>query len=272
MLRFWMACLSLVTLAVVVLLPMPATAQTGTIAGAVTDETGGVLPGVTVEARSPALIEQVRTAVSDGSGGYRIVDLRLGEYSVTFTLAGFNTFERTGIALRAGTTVNVNAELEVGQLQETITVSGLSPQVDIQNTKQLRAVTRQEMDALPTGRQWGNYAVTIPGAVVNQQDVGGTGIGLTVTNLISIHGTDANDMPLLMNGMRYGNIHGTGAGNAGYVSAQQRHDRGDHHHVGGYHGRIRRRRHGAQPHSEAGQQHVYHLAVRDVLGRGFSGG
>src|SRR5262245_55041024 len=103
-----------------------AQSATGSIAGVVKDTTGAVLPGVTVEASSPALIEKVRTAVTDASGNYKIVDLRPGVYSVTFTLTGFNTYKREGIELSAGFTAPANAEMKVGSLTETVTVTGAS--------------------------------------------------------------------------------------------------------------------------------------------------
>src|SRR5262245_35598764 len=112
-------CLMLAAAALLV--PTSAFAQS-TIAGLVTDSTGSILPGVSVEAASPALIEKVRTAVSDGQGRYSIVDLRPGEYTVTFTLAGFSTFKREGIQVASNTNVPVNAELRVGALEESITV------------------------------------------------------------------------------------------------------------------------------------------------------
>ena len=102
-----------------------------------------VLPGVTVEAASPALIEKVRTVVTDGEGQYKIVDLRPGTYTVTFTLAGFSTVKRDGIELSAGFTATINAELRVGSLEETITVSGQSPMVDTQNVTQQKVITRR---------------------------------------------------------------------------------------------------------------------------------
>ena len=108
----------------------PLAAQTqlaGAIAGAARDTSGAVLPGVTVEASSPALIEKVRSAVTDAQGLYQIADLRPGKYSVTFTLAGFRTLRRDGIELSAGFTANVNGDLEVGSLEETITVTGTVP-------------------------------------------------------------------------------------------------------------------------------------------------
>jgi len=115
-----------VALVVSLLAGMPAAfaqGQTGSIAGVVKDTSGAVMPGVTVEAASPALIEKVRTVVTDGQGAYRIVDLRPGVYTVTFTLTGFSTFKREGIELTTAFTANVNAEMKVGTLQETVTVS-----------------------------------------------------------------------------------------------------------------------------------------------------
>src|SRR4029450_3514689 len=92
------------------------------------------LPGVTVEASSPALIEKARTAVTDGSGQYQVVNLRPGTYVMTFTLSGFSTVRREGIELTAAAVANINADLRVGTLEETITVSGEAPVVDVQST------------------------------------------------------------------------------------------------------------------------------------------
>src|ERR1044071_6951367 len=104
-------------------IPVAAHAQ-AVIAGTIKDASGAVLPGVSVEASSPALIEKVRTAVSDGTGQYRIEDLRPGTYKVTFTLQGFSTFQREGIELTGSFTATVNADMRVGALQETVTVTG----------------------------------------------------------------------------------------------------------------------------------------------------
>jgi hypothetical protein len=121
-------------LAWVVLLPGMASAQ-ATIAGVVRDASGGVLPGVTVEASSPALIEKVRSVVTDGTGQYRIVDLRPGTYSVTASLTGFTTVKREGIELSGAITATIPLELRVGSLQETITVTGETPVVDVQSVR-----------------------------------------------------------------------------------------------------------------------------------------
>src|SRR5215813_12464668 len=107
--------------------------STGAIAGTAKDSSGAVLPGVTVEASSPALIEKVRTTTTDERGEYKIIELRPGTYAVTFTLTGFNTFKRDGLALSPNFTATINAVLSVGAIQETVTVSGSVPLADTQN-------------------------------------------------------------------------------------------------------------------------------------------
>src|SRR6266849_6543452 len=124
--------LVVVLLTFVVLCPSIAIAQSA-IAGVVKDVSGGVLPGVTVEAASPVLIEKVRTVVSDDQGRYTIVDLRPGTYTVMFTLTGFNTLKRDGVELPGNFTMTLNADLPVGGLAESVTVSGASPVVDVQS-------------------------------------------------------------------------------------------------------------------------------------------
>src|SRR5216684_8472230 len=116
------------------IVPSLASAQSA-ISGLVRDATGAVLPGVTVEAASPVLIEKVRTVVSDDQGRYTIVDLRPGTYTVTFTLTGFNTLKRDGVDLPGNFTMTLNADLHVGSLQESVTVSGATPIVDVQSTQ-----------------------------------------------------------------------------------------------------------------------------------------
>src|SRR5579862_3472750 len=126
-------------LASLLLMPSVAWAQgstSGSIAGTAKDVTGAVLPGVTVEASSPALIEKVRTVVTDDHGEYKIVDLRPGTYVVTFTLTGFNVVKQGGIDLPSSFTATVNAELKVGAVEETVQVSGQAPVVDIQSTEE----------------------------------------------------------------------------------------------------------------------------------------
>src|SRR5690349_24450188 len=108
------------------LLPAAAFAQ-ASIAGVVKDSSGAILPGVTVEASSPALIEQTRSVVTDGTGQYKIVDLRPGTYTVTFALPGFSTVKREGVELSGAFTATVNADLRVGAVEETLTVTGETP-------------------------------------------------------------------------------------------------------------------------------------------------
>jgi hypothetical protein len=132
--------------------------SSGAIAGLVKDASGAVIPGVTVEAASPALIEKIRTAVTDDHGEYKIVELRPGAYTVTFTLAGFGTVKHEGIELTAGTTVTVNADLRVGSLAETVTVSGASPIVDTHDVRSQNLLTRDNVDSLPTFRTIQGFA------------------------------------------------------------------------------------------------------------------
>jgi hypothetical protein len=194
-----------------------ARAQTGIIAGVVRDTSAAVMPGVTVEAASPALLEKVRTAVTDGEGQYKIVDLVPGTYTVTFTLPGFSTVKRDGIDLSAGFTASVNAELRVGALEETITVSGQSPVVDVQNTRQQTVMNLDVIDSIPTGMTAQNFAVLVPGVIaatagsgLTAQDVGGS-VGDKQVALI-VHGSRSQEMPLLYDGMRYNNMNATAGG------------------------------------------------------------
>ena len=152
------ACVALTCL---LLAPGVATAQQ--IGGTVSDSTGGVLPGVTVEVRSPALIEQVRTAITDGSGQYLVVALEIGTYSVTYTLPGFSTLVRDQIEMGSGFTATIDVQLSVGDIQETVTVSGATPVVDIQNVEQRAVMDRQVIDSIPTGKSFQSYALLVPG-------------------------------------------------------------------------------------------------------------
>jgi hypothetical protein len=165
----------------VVITPGTAAAQSA-IAGIVKDASGGVLPGVTVEVASPALIEKTRSAVTDGSGQYKIVELRPGIYSVAFTLTGFNTIKRDGIELTSNFTASINADMKVGAVTETITVTGESPVVDVQNITTRTVMTRDVMDAIPTGRNIQAIGIMIPGTSLAlggggalSRDVGGSG-------------------------------------------------------------------------------------------------
>jgi len=185
----------------------PASAQSA-IAGVVKDSSGAVMPGVTVEASSPALIEKVRTVVTDGSGQYRIIDLRPGTYAVTFTLAGFNTVRREGIELPATFTATVNAELRVGGVEETITVTGETPVVDVQGSVAQSVMNRKVLDTIPSGRDVFAIGELIPGVTTGTPDVGGSqGMQQPV---FQVHGSSQRDMVYQQDGMAINNNFGTG--------------------------------------------------------------
>jgi hypothetical protein len=180
-----------VLLACVCLALTPALAHAqASISGTVKDTSGAVLPGVTVEAASPALIEKVRSAVTDGTGQYRIENLRPGIYKVTFTLPGFAVVEREGLELAGAFTATVNADLRVGTLEETITVSGETPVVDVQSTLRQRVMSREVLDTIPAARTAVDIAVLIPGtSAAAGQNVGGlTDRGSGGGGNVTIHG------------------------------------------------------------------------------------
>src|SRR6267142_3584081 len=184
-------------------LPATVFAQ-ATIAGVVKDTSGAVLPGVTVEAASPALIEKVRTAVSDGTGQFQIVNLVPGPYTVTFTLGGFNTVKREGIVLSVTFTAKIDADLRVGALEETITVTGETPIVDVQNTKRQRVIDREIIDNIPTSRTAYDLASLIPGVSrggLTNQDVGGSSSSGNPIGSVGVHGSRTGDQIMLRNGV-----------------------------------------------------------------------
>ena len=195
-------------LVVLAMLSLPTTAfGQASIAGTVRDASGGVLPGVTVEASSPALIEKVRTAVTDGSGQYRVVDLRPGTYTVRFTLPGFSTVERPGIELSGTFTAQVNVALNVGAVEETVTVSGEAPIVDLQSASKETTLTHDVIDVVPSSRTLNGMAVLLPGVsptgfvfLAGTQDVGGDRGGSAVG--LMVHGSRAGDTVYRVNGTR----------------------------------------------------------------------
>ena len=191
---------ALAVAALIILIPAGARAQ-AVIAGSVRDTSGAVLPGVTVEASSPALIEKVRTSISDSSGVYRIEDLRPGVYKVTFTLPGFSTFEREGVELTGSFTATINAELRVGNLQETVTVTGESPIVDVSSARRQTVINNEVLKAIPTVRSYNALVVVVPGVVTNTNDVA-TG---TATTQFPIHGGRNNEGRMTIDGLNVGN-------------------------------------------------------------------
>jgi hypothetical protein len=201
----------LLAFALAVSVPSTAFAQAAaSIAGVVRDTSGAILPGVTVEAASPALIEKVRTVVTDSGGQYKIEQLRGGVYTVTFSLSGFNTLRRDGIELSGSFAATVNAELKVGSIQETVTVTGESPLVDIQSAAKQRVIDQELLVAIPTGRTPQVAAFLIPGVNLSNVDVGGTNIINTTGGSLSVHGGSISDTRLLIDGVTIANTEGTG--------------------------------------------------------------
>jgi hypothetical protein len=182
-----------------ILVPSTALAQ-GSISGLVKDTTGAVLPGVTVEAASPVLIEKVRTTISDSSGRYQIVELRPGTYTVTFTLPGFNTVKRDGVTVAGTATAVVDGELRVGALEETVTVTGEAPVVDTQSITQQRVLNSEMVDALPSARNYFGLARMIPGTLGGGNDVGGSLIQ-DVGQSVVAHGSRNVDQRVTVNGV-----------------------------------------------------------------------
>jgi carboxypeptidase family protein len=189
--------------AVLLIVVMPGAALADSIiTGVVTDTSGAVVPGVTVEASSPALIEQTRSVVTDSNGVYRIVDLRPGPYKVTFTLTGFSTVVRDGIILETDFTATINAQLRVGSVEESITVSGASPVVDVQNTQSRAVISSEQIEQLPSGRSFQSLSATVPALQPSGSgrfDVGGASQMWQGT--VSAYGSLANDTSLQVDGM-----------------------------------------------------------------------
>jgi hypothetical protein len=207
----------------VLLLPSPGSAQSalsGTIAGVAKDTTGAVLPGVTVEATSPALIEKIRSVTTDSEGQYKIVELRPGIYTVTFTLGGFRAVRHEGIELTTGFTANVNADMQVGALEETIIVSGATPIVDTQNVRSQNVFSRDLLDALPTGKAVaGLGAMTLGTNPTHSANLSGYDVGGNKgenTKALVIHGLSINNTRTRFDGSPVNNLIGAGGGNTHY--------------------------------------------------------
>ncbi|PYQ71759.1 MAG: hypothetical protein DMG04_20005 [Acidobacteria bacterium] len=180
--------------------PTAAWAQ-ASLAGAVKDTSGAVLPGVGVEAASPALIEKVRTAVTDGSGRYRIEDLRPGTYTLTFALSGFVTLKHDGVILSGSAVTTVDAELRVGGVSETVTVTGESPVVDVVSTKRELTLDNETIRSLPSVRSYSYLLTTVPGLQTNNNNVN-TG---PVFAIFPIHGGRGVESRLTVDGLNISN-------------------------------------------------------------------
>jgi hypothetical protein len=174
------------------------------ISGAVRDTSGAVMPGVSVEVASPVLIEKVRTAVTDDQGRYTIIDLRPGIYTVTFSLEGFNTYRQEGLELPANFTATVNAEMRVGALEESVTVTGAAPLVDVQNTQRSVVMNRELMDSVPTARNYSGMAALMPGVRMSNTDVGGNQQMEQI--YMTVNGSRQTDTTLQVDGMNLNSL------------------------------------------------------------------
>jgi hypothetical protein len=206
---------TLAMVGLVLLVPAAVYAQ-ATIAGVVKDASGAVLPGVSVEAASTALTEKVRSVVTDGTGQYRIVSLPPGTYTVTFSLQGFNAVRREGVVLAGTLTAAIDVDLRVGALEETVTVLGESPIVDVQSARRQQVIDGDVLQAIPTSRSYNNVLQLVPGVVAGDGQV-----QLRPTmQLFTAHGGNAEDGRLTVDGINTGASRG-GAGVSGYIPDMQ---------------------------------------------------
>jgi hypothetical protein len=207
MLRCALTRALLLASACLIFLPAAASAQSG-LTGVVRDTTGAVMPGVTIEASSPALIERSRTVVSDTQGRYTIVDLRPGMYKVSFALQGFRTIIQENIDLPSNFTATVNAELQIGAVEESLTVSAQAPTVDVQNAQRTTVITRDLLDAVPMPRMFVAEAAMAVGTKVSSQNVGGT--RAAVNPRITAHGSLSKDTTIDVDSMKMNTLVGGG--------------------------------------------------------------
>ena len=214
MVRHW----SWVLVFVALFAPKVAFAQAA-ITGVVKDTSGAVLPGVTVEAASPALIEKVRSAVSDGTGQYRIVALPPGTYLVTFALPGFSTVKREGIELSGEFVATVNGDLKVGSLNETITVTAETPIVDVQSARVQQTVSKDILAAIPSSRTAVGLQALIPGMTTTSD--GGNAAGGSGLSAGAIHGGRTTDSRVLNDGLTTGWNNGASGYNTVVAGAQE---------------------------------------------------
>lgn len=198
--------------AAIVFVPRTSTAQDrAAIGGVVKDSSGAVMPGVLVEASSPALIEKIRSATTDSSGQYKIVDLSPGTYEVAFTLAGFKTVRRGNVILEGSLTPTINVELQVGSLTEVLTVTAESPIVDVVNNQSTFVASREVLDAIPvTRRDTTARALLIPGTTVTPFVLG--------QYFLTSHGSNTSDFTMAIDGLRVNNLCGNGQYSGFYMN------------------------------------------------------
>src|SRR5438876_3305642 len=189
-------------------LPSPVHAQSA-IVGVVKDTSGAVLPGVSIEAASEVLIEKVRAVTTDGAGQYKIIDLRPGTYVLTFTLTGFQTFRRERIELPADITLTVNADMKVGAIEESVTVSAASPIVDVTTAVHTQVLNRETIDLIPTGRSIQGMGQLIVGINLNLPDTGGA--RAMQQTYMSTHGMTTANNTVMVDGMTVNGLQSDGA-------------------------------------------------------------
>ena len=206
---------ALVFLVYLIAFPSAASAQ-GAITGVVKDASGAVLPGVTVEASSPELIEKARSATTDDGGRYRIVDLRSGTYTVTFTLPGFSTVRREGVALSGSFTATIDAELKVGGLQETLTVTAESPIVDVQSVRRTTTIDSDVITSIPVTRSYNSLMQLMPNTVTQ---AGSSSDVQTAPGMVVFGGSGgrSNEGRLNIDGLSVGSAF-NGAGVSSYIA------------------------------------------------------
>lgn len=186
-------------LGLLAMVPGSAYAQ-ATLAGVVKDTSSAVLPGVTVEAASPALIERTRSAVTDGTGQYQIVDLRPGTYTVTFTLSGFKTVKREGVAISGAGAITINGELSVGGVTETVVVQGETPIIDVQTTRHQAVLENKTINELPIARGYGALLAAVP----TLQGAGASSSSSVNPSFFTVHGGPANEGTVQLDGLNVG--------------------------------------------------------------------
>ena len=207
----WHVVRACALLALVTLLPGVVHAQSS-IAGTIRDASGAVLPGVTVEAASAVLIEKVRSATSDGTGQYRITELPPGTYTVTISLPGFTTVKREAVEVSGVGVITLNADMRVGDVQETITVTGETPIVDVQSTRRQQVIDDSTLNALPATRGYNALIFLVPSVTggSNQIDL------MPAMRIFYSHGGRGNEGRTYVDGLSTGSAF-NGGGASGYI-------------------------------------------------------
>ena len=198
-----------VWLIALMLLPASAALAQATLTGVVKDPSGAILPGVTVEAASPALIEKTRTAITDGTGQYRLTELPPGTYSLTFTLSGFATVKRADVDVSGAGVIIINADLKVGAVEETVTVSGESPVVDVQTNTKAQVLSRDVLDQVPSAHTIQSVGQLVVGVTLTAPDVGGS--QAMQQTYFTVHGLGAAQTSVLIDNMIVNGLQGDGA-------------------------------------------------------------